>query len=184
MFILENLWRRLRWRLLELKFKLTNRNIRGAFFYRNYGGSFKVGRNIIINSTLRQNPTSFGNKSAIIVGGCLTIGDNVGLSNSVIHCSNRVVIGDNVLVGSNVKILDSDFHDLNAERRIEMGDLNISVGTVLIGDGVFIGANAIIGKNSIIGDGAVIGAGSVVFGQEIPARTVWAGNPARYLKNV
>lgn len=184
MFILENLWRRLRWRLLEWKFKLTNRDIRGTFFYRNYGGSFKVGRNIIINSTLRQNPTSFGNKSAIIVSGCLTLGDNVGLSNSVIHCSNRVVIGDNVLIGSNVKILDSDFHDLNAERRIETGDVNISVGTVLIGNGVFIGANAIIGKNTIIGDGAVIGAGSVVFGQEIPARTVWAGNPARYLKNV
>ena len=42
MFILENLWKRLQWRLQEWIFKLSNKSIRGAFFYRNYGGSFKV----------------------------------------------------------------------------------------------------------------------------------------------
>lgn len=94
------------------------------------------------------------------------------------------MIGDNVLVGTNVKIFDTDFHDQNSQRRIAMGDTNIAIGKVVIGGGVFIGANAIIGKDSIIGEGAVIGAGAVVFGQEIPPRTVWVGNPARFLKDV
>ena len=174
----------MQWRLQEWIFKLSNKSIRGAFFYRNYGGSFKVGHNILINSTLRQNPTSFGNKTAIIVFGELCLGNYVGISSSIIHCSNRIVIGDHVLIGSNSKIFDTDFHDINSHRRIAEGDTNIANGTISIGDGVFIGANSIIGKNTVIGDGAVIGAGSVVFSQIIPEHTIWAGNPAQYIRDV
>lgn len=184
MFIPENLWKRFQWRLQEWLFKLSNKHIQGRFFYRNYGGNFRVGKNITINSGLRKNPTSFGNKSSIIIHGDLSIGDNVGISNSVIYCSNRIEIGDNVLIGSNVKIFDTDFHDTDAIRRAQFGDHEVAKGTVLIGHGVFIGAGSIVGKDTQIGEGAVIGAGSVVFGKKIPARTIWAGNPASYVKDV
>ena len=33
-----------------------------------------------------------------------------------------------------------------------------------------------------IGDGAIVGAGSVVTG-DIPSGQIWAGNPARYIKD-
>lgn len=184
MFTLGNLWKRLQWRLQEWLFRIFNKSVQGSFFYRNYGGELTLGKNIVINSGLRLNPTSFGNKSAIIVKGQLSIGSHVGISNSIIYCSHEIVIGDNVLIGSNSKIFDTDFHDIDSTRRIAVGDQDVGFGPVRIGKGVFIGANSIIGKNVKIGDGAVIGAGSVVFNQIIPERTIWIGNPARYLKNV
>jgi acetyltransferase-like isoleucine patch superfamily enzyme len=55
--------------------------------------------------------------------------------------------------------------------------------------GPVIGADARIGGNTVInpfvkvGDGAVVGSGSVVL-EDIPARTVYAGNPAHRVKNV
>lgn len=57
------------------------------------------------------------------------------------------------------------------------------IGRVEIGNHVFIGHGAIILCNTRIGDYAVIGAGSVVTG-DVPERTVFAGNPARFIKNI
>ena len=54
---------------------------------------------------------------------------------------------------------------------------------ICIGKGVSIGSNASIVGNVTIGDGALIGAGSVVT-KDVPPRQVWAGNPAKYLREV
>ena len=143
-----------------------------------------MGANITINSNHRDNPTSFGNQSSIIVFGNLSIGNNVGISNSNIYCSNSINIGNDVLIGSNTKIFDTDFHDLNYERRKKLGDIKINVGFVDIHDGAFIGSNCIIGKNVKIGKGAILGAGTVVFNKVIEAKTMWAGNPARKIKDL
>ena len=56
------------------------------------------------------------------------------------------------------------------------------LGKVHIGAHVFIGMNTLIISSVSIGDRAVIGAGSVVT-KDIPSCEVWAGNPARFLKN-
>lgn len=66
-------------------------------------------------------------------------------------------------------------------------DCEICVGVVLgghvsIGDGVRIGGNSWVKPRVHIGDGAIIGGGSVVT-KDVPAHEVWAGNPARYLKD-
>ena len=50
------------------------------------------------------------------------------------------------------------------------------------GDNVFIGMNVIVCNSVTIGEGSIIGAGSVVT-KDIPANQVWAGNPARYIKD-
>lgn len=55
-------------------------------------------------------------------------------------------------------------------------------GKIKIEDHVFIGANTIITKPLTIGKGSVIGAGSVVT-KDIPPYQIWAGNPARYIKD-
>lgn len=88
-----------------------------------------------------------------------------------------ISIGDYVTISSDVKILAHD---------ASMGyvtDGTCKIGRVEIGNRVFIGHGAIILCNTRIGDYAVIGAGSVVTG-DVPARTVYAGNPARFIKNV
>ena len=55
------------------------------------------------------------------------------------------------------------------------------LGEVRIEDDVFIGLNVIICNSVTIGKGSIIGAGSVVT-KDIPPYQVWAGNPARFIK--
>lgn len=52
----------------------------------------------------------------------------------------------------------------------------------ILGNDVWIGANAVILPGIKIGDGAVIGAGSVVT-KNVPEYEIWAGNPAKKIKN-
>ena len=54
-------------------------------------------------------------------------------------------------------------------------------GEVHIEDDVFIGVNVIICNAVTIGKGSIVGAGSVVT-KNIPPYQVWAGNPARFIK--
>lgn len=56
------------------------------------------------------------------------------------------------------------------------------LGKVTIEEDVFIGVNVIICNSVTIGKGAVIGAGSIVT-KDVPPYQVWAGNPARYIKD-
>ena len=86
-----------------------------------------------------------------------------------------ISVGDYVTISSNVKILAHD---------ASMGYLTegtCKIGVVEIGNHVFIGHGATILCNVHIGDYSVIGAGSVVT-CDVPAHTVYAGNPARFVK--
>lgn len=56
------------------------------------------------------------------------------------------------------------------------------MGRVKIEEDVFIGCSVIICNAVTIGKGAIVGAGSVVT-KDIPPYQVWAGNPARYIKD-
>lgn len=84
-------------------------------------------------------------------------------------------VGNKVTIAANVKILAHDAsmgYQTNGAAKI---------GIVDIGDRVFIGAGSIILPNVRIGDDCVIGAGSVVT-TDVPAGTVYAGNPAKFIK--
>ncbi|MAA61039.1 MAG: hypothetical protein CMK79_12930 [Pseudomonadales bacterium] len=54
---------------------------------------------------------------------------------------------------------------------------------VIIGRNVWIGANSCLLAGSRVGDNSIVGAGSVVTG-EIPANEIWAGVPARKIKDL
>lgn len=56
------------------------------------------------------------------------------------------------------------------------------MGRVTIEEDAFIGCNVTICSAVTIGKGAIVGAGSVVT-KDIPPYQVWAGNPARYIKD-
>lgn len=53
---------------------------------------------------------------------------------------------------------------------------------VVVGNDVWIGANVMIKPGVRIGNGAIVGMGSVVT-KDIPAYEIWAGNPAKKIKN-
>lgn len=59
---------------------------------------------------------------------------------------------------------------------------NYNLGKVHIEEDAFIGCNVIICNAVTIGKGSIVGAGSVVT-KDIPPYQVWAGNPARYIKD-
>ena len=56
------------------------------------------------------------------------------------------------------------------------------LGQVKIEEDAFIGCNVVICNSVTIGKGAIVGAGSIVT-KDIPPYQVWAGNPARYIKD-
>lgn len=121
-------------------------------------------------------------KIAVGKDAVLSFKGRVGMSNTVIVATNRIEIGDNVMIGGGVTIVDSDFHSMDWRDWFTDNDAaKASSSPVIIGDNVFIGMNAILLKGVHIGDGAVIGAGSVVT-KDIPSNEVWAGNPAKFLK--
>lgn len=116
-------------------------------------------------------------------GASIYIGRNSGMSGATISCAKSIYIGEDVGIGANVNIYDHDFHPINPYLRKYANYTNIGSAPIVIEDHVWIGANSIILKGVRIGRGAVIAAGSVVT-KDIPEFTIYAGNPAKYVKDV
>jgi acetyltransferase-like isoleucine patch superfamily enzyme len=151
------------------------------------GSSFIIGDNFLMNSGKHFNAIGRQQSCCFVVqrNGVLRIGNNVGISDVAIVCYKSITIGDNVTIGGNVVIYDTDFHSLNKDHRKDMAvDIqNTKCAPVIIEREAFIGAHSTILKGVTIGEGAIVGAGSVVT-KSIPKNEIWAGNPARFIKNV
>ena len=112
----------------------------------------------------------------------LSVGTDCGFTGTTLVAAERITIGDRVLVGGNASIVDTDFHPLTPEGRAK--DINAGAhAPIVIGDDVFVGMEALVLKGVTIGDGAVVGAGAVVT-QDVPPRTVVAGNPAQAVRDL
>lgn len=112
-------------------------------------------------------------------GAQLSIGDDAGLSGTVIGAARSVTIGARVMAGVNSMISDTDWHPLDPARRAA-GDPG-EAAPVVIGDDVWLGANVLVLKGARIGAGSSIAAGSVVTG-DIPAGVLAGGVPARVIR--
>ena len=157
--------------------------VRGFIFVHGRKGGISLGDNCTIYSSENVNPTSGFNHTHLTVGegASLSIGKNVGMSHVNITANKKVMIEDNVLIGSGVKIWDCDFHPLDYSERMNKPDAKGSSKEVLIGEGAFIGACSIILKGVHIGKHSIVGAGSVVT-KDIPENEIWGGNPAKYIR--
>jgi acetyltransferase-like isoleucine patch superfamily enzyme len=111
----------------------------------------------------------------------IIIGDHVGMSGCSIAASERIEIGNYVLIGSGCLITDSDAHPIDPIQRRH--NCNFLTRPVVIEEDVFIGARSIILKGVRIGRGSVIGAGSVVT-HNIPSMVIAAGNPCRVIREI
>lgn len=151
------------------------------------GGKLIVGNNFRINNGLLGNPIGRPQKCVFIVDrqAKLRIGDYVGMSSTAIVAHQEITIGDHVKIGGGVCIYDTDFHSLDSKNR-EQPSLDRQFENkqpVTIEDHVFIGAHTTILKGVRIGKNSIIGACSVVT-KSIPPNEIWAGNPARFIKNI
>ena len=112
---------------------------------------------------------------------CIEIGDNVNI-NAYTHigCINKIYIGNNVLIGSKVCIVDHN-HGYGSKKKDGTIPPNqrklYSKGPIIIEDNVWIGENVIILSGVKIGQGSIIGAGSVVT-HDIEPDSIAVGNPA------
>lgn len=150
-------------------------------------GSMQVGTNFKINNTIANNPIGRNYKCIFVVryGAKLVIGNNVGMSGTTIVAQKSITIGDNVKFGGNVCIYDTDFHSLDAQKRADKKEdfLNTNKKDIVISDNVFIGAHSTILKGVHIGKNTIIGACSIVT-KDIPENQIWAGNPARHIREI
>lgn len=118
----------------------------------------------------------------LLPGAELLIGLDVGMSGTTVCAAHSVTIGDRVMLGADVMVTDTDFHEVDAvpRRHLAVPDPRPE-DRVVIDNDVFVGARAIVLRGSTIGAGTVIGAGSIVAG-EIPPGVVAAGSPCRVIR--
>lgn len=105
----------------------------------------------------------------VLIENDVIVGDNVTIKSGV-QLWDGVRIEDNVFIGPNVAFTN----DLVPRSKVYPKSLLRTI----IKKGASIGANSTIVAGHTIGEYAFIGAGSVVT-KDIPANTVWYGNPAR-----
>ncbi len=161
------------------------------FIYNARGASLEIGHGVTIKSSFLSNLVGLYSRTIIVTRAPkarIVIGDNVGISGATIYARKGIYIGDNTCIGGNCKILDNDFHPLEAEIRNKLlrdpkgGDSDlVPAKEIHIGRDCFIGCNTLILKGTVLGDGCVVGAGAVVAGR-FEAGSVIAGNPARVIR--
>jgi maltose O-acetyltransferase len=119
------------------------------------------------------------------------IGNNgiINMNCTFVDC-NKIEIGNNVLIASNVQIYTAT-HPVNAKERL-VDEWKENSGQaffrtyalpVKIEDNVWIGGGAIILPGVTIGKNSVIGAGSIVT-KNIPTNCVAVGNPCRVIRKL
>lgn len=146
-------------------------------------GSIEIGKGCCLRSACCSNPVGVFHpvQLATIGAGKIVIGDNCGISGSVLVAENSITLGKRVFVGAGCTVIDSDCHPLDAEARAR-GERG-RTSPIVLEDDVWLGMNVLVLKGVRIGAGTVVGAGSVVTG-DLPAGVVAAGNPARVVGSI
>jgi acetyltransferase-like isoleucine patch superfamily enzyme len=143
--------------------------------------------------TIGQRCVIEGVQCAVGKDGVIQIGDECCLENAVLLAEEAIRIGNQVLMGWNVVIADTDFHPIAPAERIAdaialspgaAGVARPAVRTrpVIVGNRVYIGPAATILKGVTIGDDAWIEPGAVVT-RDVPPGARMLGNPARDVAN-
>ncbi|MFX1390513.1 MAG: gamma carbonic anhydrase family protein [Promethearchaeota archaeon] len=100
-----------------------------------------------------------GDQGPIRIGNRTSIQENVTIH---IEQGTSVIIGSNCIIGHHAMV-----H-----------------GPVEIGDGCLVGIGSNVLHNTKMYDGAMLASGAVITNKEIPSRQLWAGIPAKFLKNL
>lgn len=140
----------------------------------------RIGDNCVFNSWRYSQPIILHNPcrfTTLMPGAEIVIGNNTGASGAVIIATNSIRIGDNVLIGANCAIFDSDFHNLDPAKRNEHDSTS---KPIVIEDNVFLGFSCFVLKGVTIGKNSVIGANSVVM-TDIPPDSIAMGNPCKVI---
>jgi maltose O-acetyltransferase len=108
-------------------------------------------------------------------GGYLEIGNHNYINGAFISASCKVVLGNNIKIGPQTMIMDSDFHDTSDHNKEGLSM------EIIIEDDVWLGARCTILKGVHIGKGAVVAVGAIVT-KDVPANAIVGGIPAKIIK--
>jgi maltose O-acetyltransferase len=112
--------------------------------------------------------------------GVLEIGEGAYINYGCnISAEKLVRIGPRCNLGTDVIMMDNDFHRLEPERRNERPPS----APIILEENVWLGARVIVLRGVTIGAHSVIGAGSIVT-RDIPPRSVAVGQPAKVVKKI
>ena len=147
------------------------------------GASISMGDRCVIRGASGSNPFSRGLPtvlSAVTAGAVLSLGEHVGVSDSVIVCAKRVHIGSETLLGVETLVTDTDGHAVCPLCR--SAGRGASTGEVRIGRECFIGARSVVLKGVTLAPGTCVGAGSIVTEGRGEMGGVLSGTPARVVR--
>jgi len=173
-----------------IRFYLALKQIRVGTDWRLYGtpviqrhrdSRISIGDRLELRSWAWSNPLVADHRCLLATwtqGASIEIGDGFAMTGGSICAAQHIEIGDDVTIGANCVIMDTDFHQLPGNH--DTRPREAATQPVMIKDSVFIGTRSLVLKGVSIGPSAVIGAGSVVT-RSIPANTVAVGNPARVI---
>lgn len=153
-----------------------------------------IGDNFIFTSGEAFNPLCRNIRGCIYApeGSVIQIGNNVGISSACIWAKERIVIGNQVKIGGDCILMDTDAHNLDYRIRNSgkldcqgksIDGLTAASAPIIIENDVLIGTRCIILKGVTIGARSVIGSGSIVT-RSIPPDCIAAGNPCRVIKEM
>ena len=106
--------------------------------------------------------------------GQIIVGENTFINNGcTLNSLGKIVIGDNCLIGENVKMYDHNHCYRSTDKLIRNQGYNIS--PITIGDNCWLGANVTILKGVTIGNNSVVGANCLIVKDVPPNSLVVSG---------
>jgi hypothetical protein len=113
------LFPRLFLKLNKVSYGKKLRLIGWPFIFRFPKATLTIGNETKINSNFWSNLLGLYQRTIIIARGTgeIKIGNNVGISGATIYAHEKIEIGDDCLIGANVKIIDNDFHPIDPVAR-------------------------------------------------------------------
>ncbi len=135
-------------------------------------------RFVVFGGELRIGPWGkLRDNVAIKSSGKLVVGSHATIqSQTMLHCSERVEIGDHIGIAERVSVFDSD-HGADGSA-VPWHTQPLITEPVEIGDNVWFGANIVVLRGARIGANCIVAAGSVVRGGDYPESWLIAGVPA------
>ena len=111
--------------------------------------------------------------------GVLVLGKNFFANkNFYISCNKRIEFGDDVIIGYNVKMFDSDNHTIISPQGLKAGMKDIKIG-----NHVWIAAQVDILKGSFVGDNSIIAYRSLVCKHFTESNVLIGGAPANIIEH-
>lgn len=142
--------------------------------------SFKKNVNLgVINSPMYYNGYAYIEARSEVAK--VNFGEDIHINNAFSAISEKsITVGNNVLIGYNCQIYDSNFHDLHIDNRFNKDPNPMKV---VIKSNVFIGNNVVILKGVTIGENSVVASNSIVT-KSFPENVVIGGNPAKIISQL